>query len=182
MRRSRSSVSDPADPPTAPPAPGVTADPADEAALREYARALAEAVPPALQRWVRRSVDRVVADSGRSADEALRNHTELAAQRCAGDIGAQVRALLDTDIAEQRGTPLDLLRCAVAYPTSVLSEAGFAPVQRDEFDVRVFPDDRYGLTPASFADIDESLHEPGLYWGAAKAHVHLARRRAADSA
>jgi hypothetical protein len=35
----------------------------------------------------------------------------------------------------------------------------------------------YDLTPASFADVDPALHEPGLVWGAAKAHVHLARRR-----
>jgi putative CocE/NonD family hydrolase len=44
--------------------------------------------------------------------------------------------------------------------------------------VHSFPDDAYDLGPASFADIDPSLHEPGLMWGAAKAHVHLARRRA----
>jgi hypothetical protein len=50
-------------------------------------------------------------------------------------------------------------------------------VARDEFSERNFPDDTYDLTPASFADVDPSLHEPGLEWGAAKAHVHLARRR-----
>ena len=42
---------------------------------------------------------------------------------------------------------------------------------------RAFPDDVYDLAPASFADVDPALHEPGLVWGAAKAHVHLARRR-----
>jgi hypothetical protein len=50
-------------------------------------------------------------------------------------------------------------------------------VARDEFSLRNFPDDVYDLTPASFADVDPELHEPGLLWGAAKAHVHLARRR-----
>jgi hypothetical protein len=35
----------------------------------------------------------------------------------------------------------------------------------------------YDLSPAAFADLDPSLREPGLTWGAAKAHVHLARRR-----
>ena len=43
----------------------------------------------------------------------------------------------------------------------------------------MFPDDLYDLTPGSFRDLDPALHEPGLEWGAAKAHVHLARRRAA---
>ena len=31
--------------------------------------------------------------------------------------------------------------------------------------------------PAAFSDVDEDLHEPGLVWGAARAHVHLRRRR-----
>lgn len=156
-----------------------TAGPADEAALVAYARALADAVPPALHRWVRRSVDRVAADAGVAVTAPMRSATDDAARRCGDDVGAQVRALLSVDIDAQRGAPLDLLRSAVDYPTAVLSSFGVAPVERDEFDQRVFPDDVYGLTPASFADIDESLHEPGLHWGAAKAHVHLARRRAA---
>ncbi len=45
--------------------------------------------------------------------------------------------------------------------------------------VRAFPDDPFDLSPATFGDIDERLAEPGLRWGAAKAYVHLARRRAA---
>ena len=60
---------------------------------------------------------------------------------------------------------------------AVLRAAGASPVPRDDFDVRNFPDDVYGLSPATFADVDPALHEPGLVWGAAKAHVHLARRR-----
>lgn len=160
-------------------APPSRAGDADEAALSEYARALSDAVPPALRRWVIRSIEGVAAGSGIELDDALRAESDAAAQRCATEIGAQVADLLSTDLDDQRGTPLDLLRSAVAHPTAVLIGVGCAPVERDEFDQRVFPDDIYGLTPASFADIDESLHEPGLYWGAAKAHVHLARRRAA---
>jgi hypothetical protein len=59
----------------------------------------------------------------------------------------------------------------------VLRAAGVPPIVRDEFDERAFPDDVYGLIPAAFADIDASLYEPGLVWGAAKAHAHLVRRR-----
>jgi hypothetical protein len=60
----------------------------------------------------------------------------------------------------------------------VLDELGVGPPDRDEFARRNFPEDRYDLTPASFADVDPTLHEPGLVWGAAKAHVVLQRRRA----
>jgi hypothetical protein len=34
------------------------------------------------------------------------------------------------------------------------------------------------VVPASFADLDSTVHEPGIVWGAAKAHVVLRRRRA----
>ena len=56
--------------------------------------------------------------------------------------------------------------------------AGVPAVVRDEFAERAFPGDVYDLAIASFADLDTALHEPGLVWGAAKAHVVLARRRA----
>ena len=89
----------------------------------------------------------------------------------------RVRALLATDVDAQMGNPLAVLRALVHHPTAVLRAAGARPVPRDEFSVRSFPDDLYDLTPATFADVDPALHEPGLLWGAAKAHVHLARRR-----
>jgi hypothetical protein len=50
-------------------------------------------------------------------------------------------------------------------------------VRRDAEAVRQFPADPYDLTPMTFADLDPELAEAGIAWGAAKAHVHLARRR-----
>ena len=90
---------------------------------------------------------------------------------------ARARQLLGTDIDAQAGNPLSVLRGLVGHATAVLAAAGAHPVARDEFSEHNFPDDVYDLTPASFAEIDPALHEPGLVWGAAKAHVHLARRR-----
>jgi hypothetical protein len=88
-----------------------------------------------------------------------------------------VRRLLATDIDEQAGNPLAVLRDLVRYPTEVLESAGARPVPRDDFSERAFPADAYDLTPASFAEFDPGLADPGLVWGAAKAHVHLARRK-----
>jgi hypothetical protein len=144
----------------------------DEARLRDYACRLADAIEAALPGWVVRSVERFTASPA-----------ALAAARAAGDearaaIGPAARALLELDIDAQTQTPLGVLRTAVRYPTEVLRAAGVPPVPRDAFAERAFPDDVYGLTPATFADVDPSLHEPGLEWGAAKAHVHLSRRRA----
>ena len=45
---------------------------------------------------------------------------------------------------------------------------------------RLFPDDDYDLSPATFADVDPRLTEPGLAWGAAKAFTHLQRHRPPD--
>ena len=87
-------------------------------------------------------------------------------------------SLLRTDVDSQRQNPLMLYRSAVVHPTGLLVAAGVPASTRDEFHQRVFAGDRYGLSPATWADIDERLHEPGLYWGAWKAAVILHRRRA----
>lgn len=152
------------------------ADEADEARLVEHATALADAIDGALAPWVERSVELVCVDAGRSLDPELRRAAVVAGRRCHDEVGPAIRSLLLTDVDEQRSTPLAVLRAAVRYPTEVLAAAGVPAVARDEFEVRAHPDDRYSLAPASFSDVDESLAEPGLVWGAAKAHVHLARR------
>ena len=55
--------------------------------------------------------------------------------------------------------------------------AGVPEASRDREAVRFQPEDVYDLAPASFADLAPELHELGISWGAAKAHVHLRRRR-----
>jgi hypothetical protein len=152
-------------------------DPADVAALARYATALADGIERSLPAWVVAGVERtLVAYRGAVTDDE-RRAAEQAGARAATEVGPAVRALLLTDVDVQRTSPLALLREAVRFPTEVLEQAGVPPIERDAFEERQFPDDRYGLAPASFADVDPELHEPGLTWGAAKAHVHLARRR-----
>ena len=139
--------------------------------IQEYSAALADAIDGALPGWVVRCVARFTDDPEVLARAAA------AGDEARAEVGAQVRALLGADIDQQRSTPLALLRAAVRYPTAVLREAGAPEVARDEFAVRAFPDDVYDLSPASFADVDPALQEPGLEWGAAKAHTHLSRRK-----
>jgi hypothetical protein len=145
---------------------------ADERKLHEYAVALADAVDEALPRWIERCVARYVAVEGDVARQ-VREITAVASAEAA----VQMRELLFADIDVQRRNPLAVLRAAVRYPTSLLASLGVPAPDRDAFAERAFPDDRYDLSPASFGDVDPSLHEPGLVWGAAKAHVHLQRRR-----
>ena len=142
------------------------------------ATALAEGVDAALPRWVVRSVERVLADAGRPFGDDLRRQATEAGERARVRVMPRLRALLAADIDAQRTNPLAVIRSAATEPTEVLRVAGVPPRARDEQSRTHFPDDDYDLVPASFADLDPALHEPGLMWGAAKAHVHLRRRRA----
>jgi hypothetical protein len=146
----------------------------DEATLRRYAAELADAVERELPGWVERSVERRL---GPDLPPDVRHRAEAAGAQAAADIGARVRQLLEMDIDVQWTNPLALLRAAVRYPAAVLDAAGAPRPVRDREAERIHPEDRYDLSPAAFADVSPELHEPGLVWGAAKAHVHLARRR-----
>lgn len=152
---------------------------ADLAALAGYATALADGIAAAVGPWVERSVLEVCAARGVLVTGVLRSRAVAAGAEATAQIAPEVRQLLARDIDDQRTGPLEILRRAVRWPTEVLAAAGVAPADRDESARAMFPDDLYDLTPGSFRDLDPALHEPGLEWGAAKAHVHLARRRAA---
>jgi hypothetical protein len=173
-------VADPAKPPP-PSSSGAPADdPADLEALHGYADDLVAAVEVALPAWVQRSVAaRWAAWDGGELPAAVADAARDAASGAVEAVLPPLRSLLGQDVGEQRANPLSLIRRAVPYPTRVLAAAGVPPVARDEDAQRLFPDDTYDLTPASFADLDAAVHEPGLHWGAAKAHVLLRRRRGA---
>ena len=149
----------------------------DEEQLAAYARALADGIEAALPGWVTRSVERIVIAWRGAADDGLRAAAEAAGTEAQAAVVPAVRALLETDVDRQWTSPLHLVRRAVRYPTGVLERAGVPPVVRDSFAERNFPDDVYDLAPATFADLDPALAERGIEWGAAKAHVVLARRR-----
>jgi hypothetical protein len=138
---------------------------------------LVEAVPG----WVVREVQRIGnawAASGAAVDlVAVRADAEEAGRRAAEEVAAALRALLSADVDAQGSTPLEIVRRAVTYPTAVLLRAGVPAVVRDAFDEARFPDDLYGLTPASLTAVDASLTDPARAWGAAKAMAHKARHR-----
>lgn len=149
----------------------------DDEALAGYAAALADTVEEVLAGWVHRVVsERTEGRTGLPAD--LDARAAAAGTAAVQAVVPALRRLLATDVDEQRTNPLALLRGAVRFPTAVLRDLSVPPVPRDDFARRILPDDDYDLAPAAFADIDPRLGEPGLVWGAAKAHVILGRRRA----
>ncbi|MFP5255546.1 MAG: hypothetical protein ACLGI8_06810 [Acidimicrobiia bacterium] len=154
-------------------------DPDDLAALAAHAGALVDALERSLGPWVRRVVlARWEAWQGQPAPALVVERADTAATAAEAEVLPALRALMATDVDEQRTNPLALVRRAVHHATMALAASGVPPVHRDDQAKRLFPDDAYDLVPGSFGDVDPSVHEPGLVWGAAKAHVILRRRRA----
>lgn len=139
---------------------------------------LIEAIGRVVEPWLMRiTIDTFLVHSV-SVSPQLRLAAENAARTGGEWVLARLRATLEVDVDAQRVNPLQTLREAVRFPTQVLQEAGIPTKVRDEYDEKINPEDIYGIGPAHWNDIDESLTEPGIVWGAAKASTVLQRRRA----
>ena len=151
---------------------------ADEERLAAIASRLADEVDAVVPRWIERLVvERVVQWRG-DVPADVSADARTAAEEAGAEVATRMRALLATDVDEQRVGPLEVLRAATRHAHEVLATLGMPPVVRDEFAERSFPADAYDLMPATWSDVDPALHDPGIAWGAAKAFVHKARRRA----
>ncbi|CAB4742185.1 unannotated protein [freshwater metagenome] len=149
----------------------------DEQMFAELSLELAQTIDDVLVDWVVTTITNRAAAANLRLNEEQLDLAARAGEQCRSEVSPKMRALLITDLDAQQSTPLALLRSSTSYATQVLQRVGVPPVRRDEFEQRAFPDDIYALAPASFNDVDERLQEPGLLWGAAKAHLHLQRRR-----
>jgi hypothetical protein len=128
--------------------------------------------------WLRRSVERVVVRGG-VATESL-GDAELGAvvDRTAERIVTDLAELLARDVDDQPTNPLTIFRSALGEITVFLQRHQVPIPPGDRFVAERFPDDPYQLGPATWSDIDDDLHLPGLIWGAWKAKTVLDRRRA----
>ncbi len=147
----------------------------DEAAFAHYGSLLADAVEAALPAWVE---DAVALRAGSGAVVANQVEIARAGQEAAAEVAGRLRELLVLDLDQQWTNPLTIVRTAARFPTAVLRSLGVPDVPRDQFAAKQDPDDVYDLTPAAFGDFGPEVHERGIMWGAAKAHLHLQRRRA----
>jgi hypothetical protein len=147
--------------------------------IDDVATALADGLDAAVVPWVEGCVARVVRawTGNETVPDPVAAAATAAGRQARDDVMPRLRSLLAADVDHQATTPLALVREAVRYPTAVLRAAGVPEVARDEFSRRAFPDDWYDLSPATLADVDPSLAEPGLRWGAAKAFEHRRRHR-----
>lgn len=143
----------------------------DDDKLEQFAEQLLAGLQAHTAGWVSSVISARVLDT--RVTELVENLT--------GDIDrvlVEVAQLLRADIDAQGANPLAIIRSLVPSLTQVLQNEGVAEVVRDPDAMRLFPGDVFDLTPGAFSDVHPELHMPGLAWGAAKAHVHLQRRRA----
>jgi hypothetical protein len=152
----------------------VAVEPDPDATLADLGAELASRVIAAVPGWVVRCVEARLSPVAPDRDR-LMAEAEVAGRHAQRDVAGKLRALVQADVDGQRSTPLEVVRAAVPYPTSVLRDARVPPVPRDRFVEERFPDDPYGLTPASLQAVDPQLGEVAIAWGAAKAMAH--RRR-----
>lgn len=149
----------------------------DQERLAAYAENLANQIESALLAWMSQALaGRLEADRF----EALHAQIDRAGQQAIADLVGPLRELLAQDIDRQRTTPLAILRRAVPYATRVLSEEGVPEPGRDQDARRLHPHDVYDLTPGSYVEFGPAVQEASLMWGAAKAHIHIQRRKAEE--
>jgi len=143
------------------------------ARLEQAGAAIVAGVERCLPDWVERQVERILDAWGRLDPDArarARDDARAAGVAAGARVGRDLRTLLATPVAEQRATPLEVVRSAYREPTAVLAALEVPPVVRDQFDERAWPDDRYGLVPRTLGDLgDEDLAPLHLAWGLAKA-------------
>lgn len=148
----------------------------DEMRLAEIAADVLARVRVAAPIWLRARAVALCAASG-AATEGV----DAAVDDTLALLEPEIERILLADPDAGAGSPLAAIRASIRPLTDHLHSIGVPPVIRDAFAMENFRDDLYDFGPAAFADIHESLHEPGLMWGAARAHVHLRRRREADT-
>lgn len=145
------------------------------ARFAEIGAEIAERVERVLSGWVAAQVTSVAEAWGR-LDPKTRSGLDASVVAVgpvvAVRIAAELRTMAALPVADQVVTPLQIVRGATADVTALLEGVGIPPIERDAFEERAFPADRYGATPASLADLgDPDLGPLQLAWGLAKVQV-----------
>lgn len=152
-------------------------DPDDVARFAAAGDALVDVAGRVVPGWIERIVVARIVEAKGSVEASEAEAARSAGEAARRDAVPALRRLVDTDVDAQVDNPLAVLRRTTVHATRVLVAAGVSAPERDDFSQRAFPDDTYDLVPATWADIDPALADPGLTWSAAKAFMFTARRR-----
>ncbi len=149
----------------------------EAALLAEHTASLRDAMVQLVPEWAAKTV---IARSPDPSSAASRDAADRVRSLAQTETVTELIRLLDSDIDDQWASPLEVVRSLVPALTAELEHLDAPAVPRDPRSIELMAEDVYALTPATFADIDSSLHHLGLAWGAAKAHVHLRRHAQED--
>lgn len=149
----------------------------DERRLAEVAAELLDTLLAAIPGWVDRTVTERARSAGIDLGRGDLDRVAATGHRLAERLRDPLTRVLTADVDTAVGTPLALLRAGVGGINDLLDDMGVPRPARGRFEADRFPDDRHLVGPASFADVDDAVHGPGLLWGAARARVHLRRRQ-----
>jgi len=142
----------------------------------QYSTQLLETSDRVVAKWVERLI-RIHCDEQKISDPRVGDLCISVIAQVSTEVHVNLVELLSRDVFEQRTNPLAIFREATRPITELLSNLGCSPVSRDDFNERSFPEDIYGLSPATWIDIDEALVEPGIEWGAWKAATVMMRKK-----
>lgn len=135
---------------------------------------LLDAASAAVPDWLGRAVDAACRNGGVDPSAVRHDLDRIVAAGSQGLL-SELGVLLATDVDDQRSTPLTVCRDVGAAVAAELARLGVEPPGATPAGVPLA--EALGLAPASWADIDPSLHDPGITWGAWKAMTVLRRRR-----
>lgn len=144
--------------------------------MDQYSARLLETSNEVVAQWVERLI-RKHCDDQKISDLVVGDLLSSVVARVNREVHSNLHELLSLDVLEQRSNPLAIFRQATRSVSELLTQIGCTPKARDEFDERSFPDDIFGLSPATWADIDETMVEPGIEWGAWKAATIMMRKK-----
>lgn len=144
----------------------------DGTAFAEVGESLRVELIRALPEWVRTTV------MARLATEPDAEQLEAVIAGIVDSVNTRMRRLVSADIDEPLSGPLEIVRQSAVPLTTLLVELGAEARARDPYASGARPEDVFDIGPMSFLEFDEAVQDAGIRWGAAKAYVHMRRRRA----
>jgi hypothetical protein len=99
-------------------------------------------------------------------------------ERATATLDQELGSELDRSFREQRRSPLEIVRRALAIPSAALAEAGVAPAATGG---PLSDIDPYDLAPGSSSALGPHAHEAHLRWGVAKAAAFTNREENAPA-
>ena len=145
------------------------------AMLSEVGPLIVSCISSDLSTWLRRRSTEVAAAWLGEVSVEASAAIGVAAQAATQRVSEELKALLALDPSLQGTTPQSILRGCHVEPGQALSAMGVPEVEREEFEARSLPEDRWSLAPSDLGDVSEGLGPLLLAWGLAKARALRAR-------